>query len=554
MPRIPVLICLLTVTLELPAAPQGSGSPLPPPTAPSQNPVTPEKAVLGKLLFWEEQLSSDDTVACGTCHGVQKGFTDHRSGIQPGADGTLGTRDDLVTSPGVIAADAQGHYLDDPTFGLAPQLTGRRSPEIFAALYAPETFWDGRGANILFDPETGLLAIPAGAALESQALAPILNSTEMAHQARDWEDVATKLAQVRPMALATDLPPDMAAALAVDPTYPELFETAFGSPDITALRIAYAIATYERTLIPDQTPWDDYITGNPLAMTQDQIDGWDQFRGAANCALCHTPPFFTDNGFHNLGLRPSVEDFGRMDVTGNTADRGKFKTPSLRNVGLRDRFFHNGSKFALDNGLALGGVDDVYLNGGGGFPDNRDPLLEPLRGKPGVDLAKVFDFVGNGLTDPRVAQALPPFDKPTLYGERFPGGATSFGMAQAGGNGEFPLLIVGSPAVVGGDSFRIGLKQAPATATVALLGLSASAGSGAQVQGVPMNLGSPVATTLTAALQVDSMGFGYATFRFDIPDSGPLLGLSMFAQAFVQDPTAPGGVGVATQGAEFVLH
>ncbi|MHC4380624.1 MAG: cytochrome-c peroxidase, partial [Planctomycetota bacterium] len=541
-----ILLGCLATTLELHAAPQGGGSPLPPPVAPWQNPTTPEKAVLGKILFWEEQLSSDDTIACGTCHAVQKGFTDIRSGIQAGADGLLGTRDDLVTSPGVVAAENDGTYLEDPRFRFDPQLTGRRSPEIFAALYAPETFWDGRGSDILFDPETGLLAIPSGAGLESQALAPILNTSEMAHQGRDWDQVTAKLEQVRPMALATDLPPDVASALATDSTYPQLFQTAFGSPEISALRIAYALASYERTLIPDQTPWDAYITGDPLAMTPDQIEGWDQFNGPANCVQCHTPPFFTDNSFHNLGLRPTAEDFGRMDVTGNTADRGKFKTPSLRNAGLRDRFFHNGAKFALDNGLALGGVDDIYLAGGGAFPDNKDPLLEPLNGKPGVDLAKVFDFVGNGLTDPRVANALPPFDKPTLYSERFPDGAAAFGISQEGGDGEIPALITRTPGVVGGSSFKIGLQRAPGTAAVAILGLSRSAGTGGMVQGVPLNLDGPSIALRTATLQFDGKGFGFATFLIDLPSSGSLVGLSMFAQAFVEDPTAPGGVGAAT--------
>ena len=75
------LLLLAGTSSSLSAAPQGP--PLQPPPAPAQNPVTPEKAVLGKILFWEEQLSSDDTISCGTCHGVPAGFTDSRMGIHP---------------------------------------------------------------------------------------------------------------------------------------------------------------------------------------------------------------------------------------------------------------------------------------------------------------------------------------------------------------------------------------------------------------------------------------------------------------------------------------
>jgi cytochrome c peroxidase len=522
--------------------------------APPENPITPEKAVLGKILFWEEQLSSDDTIACGTCHGVAAGFSDSRFGVHPGADGQLGTPDDLFTSPGVIAAENDGTYRDEATFGLDVQLTGRRTPDIFAALYAPETFWDGRGSDSFTDPETGIVVIPTGGALESQAVGPILNETEMAHQDRDWDEVTSKLATARPMALATDLPPDIAVALAADPGYADLFQDAFGTPAITAQRIAYAIATYERTLVPDQTPWDAFTGGDPFAMTPDQVAGWNQFNGPANCNQCHTPPFFTDNQFHNLGLRPIAEDIGRQEITGNFADRGKFKTPSLRNVGLRERFFHNGQAFALDNGPAPGGVDDIYVAGGGPFMENRDPILVPLGGMPGINIPQLFDFVENALTDPRVANAQPPFDKPTLYSERFPTGAIAFGPSQAGGNGFAPLLVTRTPAMFGNGPFKIGVRQAPTTSTRAILGLSRTAGSGTLVQGVPQNLGGPLAAVQTAILQTDTEGFGYSTFLFALPDNPALAGSSFFAQAFVADPGAPGGVAAASQGAEFVLE
>jgi len=537
---------------DLAAAPQGG--PLPPPLAPTQNPVTPEKAILGKILFWEEQLSSDDTMACGTCHGVPAGFSDSRMRTHPGNDGVLGTPDDLITSPGVVRAANDGTYAPDATFGLNVQLTGRRTPDIFAALYAPETFWDGRGTSSFTDPETGILLIAAGAALESQAIGPILSDAEMAHENRDWPAVTAKLAQARPLALASDLTPDIVAALAVHASYAELFRAAFGTTDITAQRIAYAIATYERTLIPNQSPWDAFQAGDLTALTPNQTAGWNQFSGPANCTNCHTPPFFSDNQFHNLGLRPSAEDNGRQGVSGLFADRGKFKTPSLRNAGLRERFFHNGQANVLNNGPAPGGVDDIYIAGGGPFPDNRDPLLVPLAGRPGINMQQIMDFVGNGLTDPRVASALPPFDKPTLFSELHPQGADRFGSSNPSGSGVHPRLITLTPGVLGSTSFKIGLRDAPISAATAMLGISRTSGSGTLVRGVPFNLGGPVAAWIAAPLQIDGAGRGYATFRFDIPNQSSLAGIDFHVQAFIEDFLAPGGHGAATQGYSYQMQ
>ena len=78
----------------------------------------------------------------------------------------------------------------------------------------------------------------------------------MAKENRSWEDVIEKLETATPLLLATDIPQDMANAIAANATYPELFEAAFGDSTINAARIGMAIATYERTLVADQTPWD----------------------------------------------------------------------------------------------------------------------------------------------------------------------------------------------------------------------------------------------------------------------------------------------------------
>lgn len=148
----------------------------------------------------------------------------------------------------------------------------------------------------------------------------------MAHAGWDWGKIRSKLTAARLLAMAEELPPDVAAAPAADPTCPQLFAAAFGDGAITVERMALAIATYERILVRDQAPLDLFLAGDSDAMTARQQDGFNLFPGSA-CAMCHPFPQFTDNAFRNVGVRPSAEDPGRQVVTGNPDDAGKFKIP-----------------------------------------------------------------------------------------------------------------------------------------------------------------------------------------------------------------------------------
>ena len=129
---------------------------LPPVPVPTQNPITEEKRVLGKILFWDAQLSSDSTTACGTCHQPAVNGTDPRLGINPGLDGIFGTPDDKRASPGVIRAGANGDYVPDPLFDLDVQVTRRAAPPAMLGQYAPHLFWDGRATDEFVDPQGGL--------------------------------------------------------------------------------------------------------------------------------------------------------------------------------------------------------------------------------------------------------------------------------------------------------------------------------------------------------------------------------------------------------------
>ncbi len=381
---------------------------LPPPPVPPQNPITEPKRVLGKMLFWEEQLSSDDTVACGTCHQPFRSATDPRPAVHPGLDAAFGTPDDVFGSRGVPRIDETGTPVADPLFGFEEQVTRRSAQTVFGALWSPLGFWDGRVGPGFVNPQTGQTTIPNGGALEAQSIVPILADNEMARENRTWDDVASKLAAVTPMALATYVPPDTANALTANPTYPDLFAAAYGDPAITAERIAFAIATYERTLVPNQTRFD---LGT---LTPQQQQGLNVFQNpGSRCTVCHAPPLFTNNTFRNIGLRPIAEDTGRQGVTGDPADAGRFKVPALRNVGLKPTYMHNGRRSTLEQ------VIDFYLgiNGQVQFPQNQDPAIPGIAMPPQARI-DLIEFLRNGLTDPRVAAETFPFDRPILAMER----------------------------------------------------------------------------------------------------------------------------------------
>ena len=422
----------IVITLLLSGSLYAQQAQFDPVPVPVENPITEEKRVLGKILFWDEQLSSNNTVACGTCHKPATGGADDRVGIHPGPDRLFGTDDDVIGSPGIRSLDSNGLPLEDFVFGHNKQVTGRASQSFLTAMYADSNFWDGRAVSTFVNPlNANEVIIASGGALESQAVVPILSSVEMAKTGRTWSEVTNKLAEVVPLAFATDIPPDMAAAISQDSNYPQLFASAFGDSNITPSRIAMAIATYERTLLPDQTPWDLYMAGDLTAMTPDQIVGWERFEGDTVCDNCHKLPQFTDNNFYNIGLRPANEDIGLMAVTGDLNDLGRFKTPSLRNVGLRKSLNHVGWVTDVQDSVDFYNAE-TNVTSHTQFTENQSgiPTSNPNRfveydtlsffGPSAAMQAIVVDFMSNALTDPRVAAETFPFDRPVLASELAP--------------------------------------------------------------------------------------------------------------------------------------
>jgi cytochrome c peroxidase len=519
-----------------PPPPPPAPQPLGPPPSPPGNDVTEAKANLGKALFWDEQLSSPRTIACGTCHQSPAGGSDPRSAPEdmrsthPGLDGIFATDDDVTGSPGVPLSGEDGTYQWETSFGIRPQVTGRRGMSAINAAYAPELFWDGRAGGEFRDPISDDVVLTTGAALESQVLGPPLSTAEMGHIGRNWNDVATRVASSKPLALSPNVPSALEAWID-GRDYPALFAEAFGSEAVTPARIAMAIATYERTLWSGQTPFDAFNGGNPAALTQQERRGEQVFR-QVGCARCHGGPLLTDQQFHNTGVRPAAEDQGRFSVTGRNGDRGAFRTPTLRNVELRAPYFHNGRSATLESAI------DFYDRGGDADAPNKDDRIVPLGLTP-QQKADLAAFLRRPLTDPRVAAGTAPFDRPALYSEsdRVPE-ITGVGIAGAGGNP--PAVLALEPPVAGNASFTVGVRGGAAGMEAVLV-----------IDGVDPGTGPAIPAGGSFARRAirlgnDGAGGGYGSASFAIPDSdAALIGATFYGRWYIAGAGAGGGVAVS---------
>jgi cytochrome c peroxidase len=223
--------------------------------------------------------------------------------------------------------------------GIDGQQGTRKSPSFINQAWTiyPHFFWDGRAAS-----------------LEEQALGPIANPIEMGntHEA-------------------------MIQTLEGIAGYAAYFGEAFGSEEITEERVAKAIADYERTRMSGNSPWDRWqMNRDETAVSEEVKKGHEIYFGKAGCNQCHLGQNFTDGTFHNLGVGwdPETETFaddGRFEVTGEEADRGAFKTPTLRDVTKHPPFMHDGSVETLRE------VMELYDDGGHPNP-NLDPKMKPL--------------------------------------------------------------------------------------------------------------------------------------------------------------------------------
>jgi cytochrome c peroxidase len=526
------LTCLVLAAFAPALLAQGPPPPLGPPPVPPGNPLTPAKTNLGKTLFWDEQLSSNGTVACGTCHVLVHGGSDPRTSAtnaasrNPGPDGVFNTPDDVLGSQGTSRIQADGRYVLDALFRLHRQVTPRKAPSVLNAAYAPLLFWDGRASGTFRDPLTNTIVLTNGAALESQSVGPPVSDVEMGHIGRDWNDAAAKIAAATPLRVSPSVPAALANWIA-GRDYPALFQEAFGTPDVTPSRIAMAIATYERALFTNQAPIDQA----PPQLTPQEQQGQQIFNGVGRCNVCHGGPRFTNDSFRYTGVRPQNDDLGRFVVTGDPIDRGRMKVPTLRNVELRAPFFRNGEMVTLED------VVDFYDRGGDFNAPNKDPNIHPL-GLNATQKAALAAFMRRPLTDPRVTQGAPPFDRPVLYSEssRVP---SHYGAASTGTGGFAPQMIADEPLVVGNPRFTLAVDRGNA-GTHAILVISPDADlQGTPFQGANFYVTMGPGTTLVriGALSGAGAGQGFGSATIAIPADPSLVGRSFHAQWFALDST-----------------
>ncbi|MDU0354068.1 cytochrome-c peroxidase [Paraglaciecola aquimarina] len=194
---------------------------LPPVPYPNENRHSEAKRVLGKILFWDEQLSTDNSIACGSCHLPSRSGADSRIGLEPGFDNILNTDDDILGSQGVVFRNQFGQMQSHDIFKNNPQVTTRTAQGYFSGIWALSNFWDGRASSEFIDPQTKQIAILTGGALENQALGPLMSNVEMAKDGQTPEEVIAKLTQAQPLALASNLPADIQAVLTDETDYPQ---------------------------------------------------------------------------------------------------------------------------------------------------------------------------------------------------------------------------------------------------------------------------------------------------------------------------------------------
>ena len=210
---------------------------------------------------------------------------------------------------------------------------GRATPTVLNTAYQPLQMWDGRKNS-----------------LEDQALGPIGAAAEM------------------------NMPLEkMTAGLVAIPGYKPMFDKAYPGEGISTATVAKAIASFERTVVSTESPFDRWRKGEDKAVSDDAKRGFAVFNGKARCALCHQGFNLTDNGFHNIGLRSQgdAEDEGRFVHRKVKVLKGAFKTPTLRDIELTAPYMHNGAYRSLEEVVE-------HYDRGGDDKSNLSPNIQPL--------------------------------------------------------------------------------------------------------------------------------------------------------------------------------
>ena len=218
--------------------------------------------------------------------------------------------------------------------GIGSQKGGRSAPSVVNRVYGAAQFWDGRASS-----------------LEDQAKGPIANPIEMTSDKDATKAHASCVDRLRQVK-----------------EYRQRFKDVFGTEEFTIDHVAKAIATFERTILSGNSPYDKFKAGDKKALNESQQRGMDIFfSNNARCDSCHDGAAFTTNQFANIGIgmdKPDP-DLGRYNVTKNEADKGAFKTPGLREIARTGPYMHDGSFKTLEDVVEhynKGGIKNQWLH------------------------------------------------------------------------------------------------------------------------------------------------------------------------------------------------
>lgn len=332
-------------------------------TAPANNPITDEKVMLGKLLFFDPILSGNKDVACASCHHPNFGFAESLE-ISIGVNGKgLGEKREFRTPNDIPFVKRNSQTIINTAFnGLNTE--AQTSPD------AAPMFWDLRAKS-----------------LENQSLEPIKTFEEMRGHLYTQAEVLDKILD----------------RIKKNSEYQRLFKAAFGTENaITKENLAKAMATYERTIVANNSRFDQYMRGDNTALSQNEIDGMMLFL-KSGCSKCHNGPMFSDFKTHTLG----VEDNEKVGFSDDGFQKKyAFRTPTLRNLRFTAPYMHNGKLKTLQNVL------EFYEDLSGGQiknpnvkPRQLDPLIEHLKVNF-KDISAIIEFLGT-LNDDKFDRSIP---------------------------------------------------------------------------------------------------------------------------------------------------
>jgi cytochrome c peroxidase len=326
-------------------------------TADDFHPVSHAKAQIGQLLFFDPILSGNKNISCGTCHSPKLGTSDGLSlgigegGTGIGPDRTAGIGDNRIRKR--IPRNAPGLWN-----------LGAREVTIM--------FHDGRLSisdiygNGFNSPAQEWLPSGLDSILAAQALFPLTAQFEMAGNPKENEIAGAAHDRIDAVW------PIIAKRIRNIPEYANMFVAAFddvAAPlEINISHIANAIGAFEALEWQSfDSHFDNHLASDNGALSKSQKRGMGIFFGKGQCSTCHSGKLFTDHRFHALALPhfgpgrtrnfdPYVRDVGRMGETDRLDDAYRFRTPSLRNIGLTAPYGHNGAY------PTLRGIIDHHLN------------------------------------------------------------------------------------------------------------------------------------------------------------------------------------------------